>query len=110
MTKDEDDLHEVPEIIEKLFGEDYNGPLSTFAEWHALEYGAIAGFALALLVVVPMAAPVVVGLYGVARRGRLVSGEMRRQIFHEKHYFGVGSIALFFLTLGAATVAPSVGL
>lgn len=101
----EDDIHEQPTIIEKLFGADYNGPFSTFAEWHAAEYGAITGFVAGIAVVSPTAATLLGGLLGIMSGKRLVTGEMRRQIFHEKHYFGVAAIVLFFATVGISLLA-----
>lgn len=100
-----------PAIVDRLFGENYEGPFSDWDEWHAAEYGAYLGFYVATQALVPELAPVLLGVLGLKSIKELVTGPMRTQVLHEKHYFGSTAFVSFLVVSGvyiyggAATVA-----
>lgn len=96
MTEDPDNK---PAIIKKIFGKDYTGPLSTFWEWHALEYGVFAGFCLAIYFYRPEVLEYAAVLFGVRNGTDMLTRGMRKQIKEEFHYLGVGAFVSFFMTV-----------
>lgn len=88
--------NDAPAIIDYIFGEDYEGPLSDWDEWHSLEMGLFGG-------VVYGATgnyDIVAGMVAISLGKKTASGEISRQIAREPHYFGVGFILGYILSAG----------
>lgn len=88
-----------PAIIKKLFGEDFDGPLSHFDEWHALEYGAYAGLWAAMMTVDQTIATGLLAAMGVKSIKEMATGELKKQVKEERHYFITGAVVVFIVSL-----------
>jgi len=104
-----------PRVITYLFGDTYTGPFSNFAEWHAFEYGVFAGFYVALTLINPDAANLLIGLLGIRYSKNILTGDVGtkaviNQVKREFHYAASGVVLSFFATtytIGSASL-PSV--
>lgn len=87
---------DLPALVERIVGPDYEGPLSDFDEWHSLEMGVFVGLVYALTGSRELAG----GFVAIALGKRAATGEIRTQVAREPHYFGVGFVAGYLLGAG----------
>lgn len=79
----------LPRVVARLVGSNFEGPLSDWDEWHAVEYGLYLGFSAALS---GKKLDVSASLAGFATAKRVLEGSMMKQVRHEKHYFGLAFV------------------